>query len=72
MPFGDALIAGHRTGVFPDLTEAVKRIVKVKKIIEPDEAWARQYDELYPYYIDMYQALDQKLKGLREIVQKAG
>lgn len=72
VPFGDALIAGHRTGVFPDLTEAVKRIVKVKKIIEPDEAWARQYDELYPYYIDMYQALDQKLKGLREIVQKAG
>lgn len=72
VPFGDALIAGHRTGVFPSLTEAVKQIVKVKKVIEPDEEWSKRYDELYPYYIDMYQVLDQKLKDLRETVQKVG
>lgn len=68
VPVGDALIAGHKVGVFPDLTEAINRIVKVKEVIEPIPQWEAAYDKLYPYYIKMYQHLDADLKQLRDTV----
>ena len=30
VPVGDALIVGHKVGVFPDLTKAAEKIVKIK------------------------------------------
>lgn len=45
VPVGDALIAGHKTGVFPDLTEAVERIIRIKEVIEPDPHWEGVYDQ---------------------------
>ncbi|MDD3794635.1 MAG: FGGY family carbohydrate kinase [Lachnospiraceae bacterium] len=66
VPVGDALLAGHKVGVFPDLAQAVEKIVKVKEVIRPDEEWAAAYDKLYPYYIEMYQKLDSSLKNIRE------
>ena len=67
VPVGDALIAGHKVGVFPDLTEAVNRIVKVKEVIDPIPEWEAAYDKLYPYYIEMYQHLDADLKSLKSV-----
>lgn len=68
VPVGDALIVGHKVGVFPDLTKAAEKIVKVKEIIEPDEKWVNAYNQLYPYYVSMYQHLDSDLKGIRTLV----
>lgn len=62
---GDALIAGHKVGVFPDLTKAVGQIVKVNEIIQPVDEWVEAYDKLYPFYVEMYRHLDQDLKGLK-------
>ena len=70
VPVGDVLIAGTKVGVFPSLTEAVNSVVKVSEIIQPNEEWAKVYDELYPYYVDMYKQLDSDLKGLRNTVNK--
>ena len=73
VPVGDALIVGHKVGVFPDLTKAVESIVKVDDIIQPDEQWAKVYDKLYPYYVQMYKDLDRHLMDLRadvDIIQK--
>lgn len=70
VPVGDALIAGNRLGVFEDLTEAVKKIVKVKEVIEPVKEWEEAYDKLYPYYVEMYQHLDADLKRLKDTVQE--
>ena len=70
VPVGDALIAGHKVGVFPDLSEAVEKIIKVSTVIEPVEAWADAYDRLYPYYIDMYCHLDEDLKRLRYTIKE--
>lgn len=64
VPVGDALIVGHKVGVFSDLPKAVENIVKVTEIIQPNEEWADVYDKLYPYYIKMYQHLDDDLKQL--------
>ena len=64
VPFGDVLLAGHAVGVFPDLSKAIEDMVKIKEIIEPIPEWEKVYDELYPYYIKMYQHLDQDLADL--------
>ncbi len=61
VPFGDTLIAGHAVGVFPDLNESIRKLIQVKEVIEPVEKWADAYDKLYPFYVDMYQHLDQDL-----------
>lgn len=65
VPVGDALIVGHRVGVFPDLSKAVENIVRVKEVIEPDKEWVKVYDQLYPYFVNMYAHLDQDLKQLK-------
>ncbi len=70
VPVGDALIVGHKTGVFPNLPGAVERIVKVKEVISPDGEWADVYDKLYPYYIEMYQKLDGTLKRLKNTINE--
>ncbi len=70
VPVGDALLVGHRVGVFPDLIDAVKQIVKVKEVIEPINSWADTYDRLFPYYVQMYRHLDGDLKNLKEEMEK--
>ncbi|MBQ1312873.1 MAG: FGGY-family carbohydrate kinase [Blautia sp.] len=65
VPFGAALIAGQATGVFRDMTETIRKVIKVKEVIQPNEEWARIYDKLYPYYIQMYQDLDKDFLRLR-------
>lgn len=67
VPFGDTLIAGQAVGVFKDVADAMSRIVRVKEIIEPVEAWAEVYDKMYPLYIDMYKDLDGDLARLKEL-----
>ena len=55
--FGAALLGGISAGVFADATDAVSRCVRVTGTIEPDEAWADRYDELYPRFRALYPAL---------------
>lgn len=69
VPVGAALLAGHKVGIFQDLEKAVESIIKVKEIIYPVEEWADVYDQLYPFYIEMYQKLDISLKNLRNTAE---
>lgn len=68
VPLGTALLAGHRTGIFPDLARASQEIIRVREVVEPKEAWANVYDQLYPFYVEMYEKLDGTLKKLKETV----
>lgn len=68
VPVGDALIVGHKVGVFPDLTKATENIIKVNEIIQPVDEWVQAYDKLYPYYVEMYQHLDDDLRRLKNTV----
>lgn len=68
VPVGDALIVGHKVGVFPDLTKATENIIKVNEIIQPVDEWVEAYDKLYPYYVEMYQHLDDDLRRLKNTV----
>lgn len=68
VPVGDALLAGHRMGLFPDLKKAAERVVKIWETIEPDREWVKTYDALYPYYVEMYQRLDECLARYKDTV----
>lgn len=68
VPVGDALIVGHKLGIFPDLTKAIEAIVKVKEVIQPIGEWEEVYDKLFPYYTEVYQQLDGTLKRLKDTV----
>lgn len=72
VPFGDALIAGHATGVFSNLNETIDKLITVKEIISPVAAWEQVYDQLYPYYLNMYKHLDGDLAQLKETLLKLG
>ena len=65
-PFGDALIAGHAVGLYPDFAKSIQELIQIKDTIQPVEEWARVYDKLYPYYLSMYRDLDSDLKSLKE------
>ncbi len=65
VPFGDTLIAGQAVGVFPDLTKTINELITVREVIQPVDEWADIYDKLYPFYIDLYEALDKDLLRLR-------
>ena len=64
VPVGDALMAADVTGMFASLEEGVAKSIKVDEVIQPDPEWVKVYDKLYPYYVKMYQSLDQDLKSL--------
>ena len=66
VPVGDALLVGHKLGVFPDLREATEKVVRVAEVIQPVPEWADAYDKLYPYYVNMYRHLDGDLKSLQQ------
>lgn len=67
VPFGDTLLAGHALGVFPDMKASIEKIVHIKEVIEPVEAWEKVYDKMYPLYIDMYKQLDKDFVTLKEL-----
>ena len=70
VPVVDALIAGHKLGVFPDLSEAAERLVKIDEVIEPDQEWVDRYEKIYPFYKEIFLHLDQDLRGLRTVVER--
>jgi len=54
--YGAALLAGVSTGVFASAGEAVAACVRVRERIEPNETWARVYDEGYARFRALYPA----------------
>lgn len=67
VPVGDALIVGHKVGVFSNLEEAMEKTARIKEVILPDPEWVKKYDRLYPYYVRMYQHLDEDLMEIKKV-----
>lgn len=70
VPVGDALIVGHKVGVFPNLEDAVQKTIRIKETIMPNPRWEEVYDRLYPFYINMYKHLDSDLQRLKFVSDK--
>lgn len=68
VPFGDCLVAGVGTGVFPDLTRSIQDMIGIREQIDPNPEWVKIYDDLYPYYVEMYAKLDDTLRAFKNTV----
>ena len=55
--YGAALLAGVANGVFPSAEAAVAACVRVRDLVEPNEAWGRTYEEGYARYRALYPAI---------------
>lgn len=52
---GNALLAGFGTGLFPDIVEAADRMVKIERVVEPNQANHERYMELFAIYKRIYE-----------------
>jgi xylulokinase len=55
--YGAALLAGVKTGVFPDVHAAVEACVRVRETVDPVPGWQEAYEEGYRRYRGLYPAL---------------
>jgi xylulokinase len=54
---GAAIVAGAGIGLFKNLQEASRSMVKIRKRFEPDPANTKLYEEYYRKYVKLYEAL---------------
>ncbi len=52
-----ALLAGSATGVYKDIEQAVKDLIKPRKVFYPDDKYRDNYRKTYNIYKDLYPAL---------------
>jgi len=64
---GAAVLAGVGSGVYSDLTEAVRTLVRLDGVFEPDAARHAAYGERYALYVKLYPALKTILHGLHDL-----
>lgn len=67
--FGDCLLAGYGTHLFREVDRVARDAVSVAKTVEPDPEWVKVYNEIYPYYIRMYQHLDHDLASFESAIK---
>jgi xylulokinase len=65
--FGAALIAGVGVGVYKNFTEAVNRIIKVRKTIVPRIQNIERYNQYYQLYKKLYYSLKEDFKELKNL-----
>jgi len=64
---GDAILAGVGVGAFESFEEGVRRMVRPKEVIEPDEKAHRVYNGLYELYREVSAAIDPYFARLAEL-----
>ncbi len=60
---GAAMIAGVAAGVFTDVEEAVRLLVRMEEIIEPDPENVKKYEPVYEWYTTVNQCVHTQLNG---------
>ena len=61
---GTAILAGKALGIFKSTKEAVKNLVKIKKVYEPNIKQHKRYQEKYKKYLRIYNVLKEFNKEL--------
>jgi xylulokinase len=56
-PFGDAILVGMGLGLYPDVLQSVRQLVKVKKRYEPNRENHERYQRIYPVFRSIYEHL---------------
>lgn len=63
---GAALLAGVGAGIYPNLAEACRQVVRYGPLTEPDPARQARYEELYGRFVQLYPRLREDFHWLAE------
>jgi len=69
-PLGDAILAGHAVGVFPDIKQTAMSFRKIKKTYEPCQQWVDYYSDLFESYKSIYSSTRQTMHKMHDQYQK--
>ena len=53
---GAAILAGYGAGIYPDISEAARRLVKWDKVYQPNMEDHKIYEEMYGPWREVYRA----------------
>ena len=67
---GAAIMAGVGAGLYKDIIEATDQLVKVEKVVEPDQSKQALYDDMYGLYREIYQDLRECFAKTAKVVAK--
>ncbi|MBL8130371.1 MAG: FGGY-family carbohydrate kinase [Anaerolineae bacterium] len=66
-PYGDALLVGLGTGLYPDLTAIIRSVVRIQRTFEPDPSRHERYSEIYGVYRDLGEHLVADFKNAASV-----
>ncbi len=66
-PFGDAVLVGLGLGLYPDVLSALREMVRIKTVYDPDLEYAWRYARLYALFRDLYIHLREDFDRLAEV-----
>jgi sugar (pentulose or hexulose) kinase len=56
-PFGDAVLVGMGLGLYPDVSRALREMVRLQTHYEPDWENHERYSQIYPIFRSIYEQL---------------
>lgn len=56
-PFGDAVLVGMSSGLYPDVRQTLRKLVVIQKRYEPDPTNQKRYEAIYPLFRSLYEHL---------------
>ncbi len=69
-PFGDVVLAGHGIGLFPDLSQTIRKFVTIQEIYEPRSEYVQKYQEMFAIYKNLYIHLQADFANLYHLKQR--
>jgi xylulokinase len=69
--YGAALLAGVGAGLWRDVPEACRAVVRTAGLVEPEPQVTRLYDDLYARYRDLYPKLRGSFAALHDLAARA-
>ncbi|MEL3905594.1 MAG: FGGY-family carbohydrate kinase [Treponema sp.] len=64
---GAAVLTAYGTGVYPNISESVKNMIRIQHTFTPDPKNRELYDGLYEVYTQIYPSLKNAYKKIREV-----
>ncbi|HNT36042.1 MAG TPA: FGGY-family carbohydrate kinase, partial [bacterium] len=68
---GAAILAGVGVGAYESVKQACRTIIKVTDRVEPNNANAERYSEVYQEFTNLYPALKERFKSITRLVERS-
>jgi len=64
---GNSILAGFGVGIYKDMQEAARKVIKIERVVEPRREYAQRYADLFALYKKLYKHLKEDFAELAKI-----